>query len=58
MNDDEMVLFKVRDYTTEIVGRRMRDSDGEWTYYVERGDGTRYSYEGYRVEFRTNLKRA
>ncbi|BAW19109.1 hypothetical protein [Ralstonia phage RP31] len=37
-------MFKVTDYTTRLVG--FRDDRG---FYVERGDGTRYHYEFYRV---------
>ena len=38
---DDIYVFKVRDYTTEIVGRYNKD---EGYYYVERGDGTCYKY--------------
>jgi hypothetical protein len=38
---DGIYIFKVRDYTTEIVGRYNKD---EGYYYVERGDGTCYKY--------------
>jgi hypothetical protein len=46
-NDDPIVLFKLKDYTTQIVGR--------WSVklgclYVQRGDGTCYRYGGFGVE--------
>jgi hypothetical protein len=48
--EDEIVIFKVRDYTTEMVGRRYKYRD-EWIYYVQRGDGLCNEYYGYRVEW-------
>jgi hypothetical protein len=52
-----MYEFKVLDYSTVMVGRRYRDTDGHgsWIYYVERGDGTRWEYEEYRVEWSEQL---
>ena len=43
-NNDPIVLFKLKDYTTQIVGR--------WNVingclYVQRGDGTCYRYGGW-----------
>ncbi len=40
-NKDIMILFKLYDFTTEIVGRY--DQKNDWCY-VERADGTRYKY--------------
>jgi hypothetical protein len=52
---DEMVLFKVSDYTTHLVGRRYRGESG-YVYYVERGDGTRWEYDAYRVQWHKLLE--
>lgn len=41
-----IVLFKVKDYTTQILGRYDKVEN---VYYVQRGDGTIYKYEAYRV---------
>jgi hypothetical protein len=38
---DAMCVFKVADFTTEIVGRYDRENS---LFYVQRGDGTRYTY--------------
>ena len=47
---DWVYLFKVRDYTTMLVGRRYWNNEcKDWVYYVQRGDGTCYTYENYRV---------
>ena len=57
-NVGEVVLFKVKDYTTVLVGRREVEKiktgenfSNHWIFYVERGDGTRYRYSGYEVEW-------
>lgn len=39
-------LFKVSDYTNVLLGQR--DNEG---FFVQRGDGTKYHYEDYRVEW-------
>ena len=46
-NHMAMCLFKVYDYTTEIVGRY--DAEKKH-FFVDRGDGTKYVY-GYGVEW-------
>ncbi len=48
----EIFLFKVQDYTTELIGQKYGDS-GAFTggFFVQRGDGTKYEYENYRVEW-------
>jgi len=38
--------FKVKDYTTILYGKK--DDGG---YYVQRGDGTKYEYPDYRIEW-------
>lgn len=43
-NPEDIYLFKVRDYTTILVGRY---ENGK--YYVQRGDGTKYEYDECRV---------
>ena len=50
MNQDPIVMFKCKDFTTEMVGRR--NSEG---CYVERGDGCIYQYGYYRVEWSVPL---
>jgi len=47
-NDDPIILFKLKDYTTIIVGRW---STTEGCMYVQRGDGTCYSYGAFGVEY-------
>jgi len=47
-SDDDIYIFKVRDYTTELVGRR---NEKEGFYYVQRGDGFIFKYEDYRITF-------
>ena len=39
-------IFKVSDYTTTLIGKFDKKED---CYYVQRGDGTKYKYESYRV---------
>lgn len=51
-NLDNIYLFKVKDYTTEILGRYDKEND---CYYVQRGDGTRYEYESYRIVWKHKL---
>jgi hypothetical protein len=53
-------LFKVSDYTTILIGRRYTEEEkhGYYTthgFYVERGDGTKYQYEDYRVQWAMSL---
>lgn len=58
-DDTNMVLFKVRDYSTHIVGRfRMvkpvtlrSNVPLVKEFYVERGDGSCWSYDADRVEW-------
>ena len=49
---DKMVLFKLDDFTTEIVGRYDAEND---VFYVQRADGTRYNYS-FEVEWSKFLK--
>lgn len=51
---DPMYTFKVRDYTTELVGRYSKDRDA---FYVQRGDGECDVYERYRVAYSAPLNR-
>ena len=39
-------IFKVSDYTTTLIGKFDKKED---CYYVQRGDGTKYYYEYWRV---------
>jgi len=43
---EDIYLFKYKDYTTHLVGRK--DSTG---FYVQRGDGTRYHYHEDSIEW-------
>jgi len=47
-----LFIFKVQDYTTELVGRYNEEKD---CYYVQRGDGSKYEYESYRIEWKREL---
>ena len=49
-NDDEMVLLKLRDYSTEIMARIRVDDDGFKRYNIMRGDGRCFCYGDYGVE--------
>lgn len=42
----EVFLFKVKDYTTILVGQRNED---EKYFFVQRGDGTMYKYNYDRI---------
>lgn len=45
--------FKVRDYTTVLIGqfKRVNDDWPEEYFYVQRGDGGTYKYDITRVEW-------
>ena len=45
---DEIHIFKVRDYTTRLVGRK--NEKGNF-FYIQRGDGFMYKYDSDRVTF-------
>ena len=47
-----LFIFKVQDYTTVLIGRYNEEKD---CYYVQRGDGTKYEYESYRIEWMREL---
>ena len=49
---DEMYLFKVDEYTTELIGRK---NESEGFFYIQRGDGFIYKYDFDRVEFSIKL---
>jgi len=53
INKDEIYLFKVRDYTTELLGRKNIEGD---FYYVQRGDGVMYKYDSDRIIYCKKLK--
>jgi len=55
-NDDEMVLLKLRDYSTEILARVRVDSEGFKTYYVMQGSGKCTPYGDFGVEWIKKLK--
>ena len=42
----EVFLFKVKDYTTILIGQKYDEG-----FFVQRGDGTKYKYENYRIEW-------
>ena len=46
----DIYAFKVKDYTTVLVGQKYEDEFGGG-YYVQRGDGTKYEYYLHRVEW-------
>ena len=46
----DIYLFKVKDYTTILLGRY---HDGK--FYIQRGDGVKYEYEAYRVVWKRLL---
>lgn len=46
----DVYLFKVRDYSTILLGRY---HDG--VFYVQRGDGVKYEYQEYRVVWKRLL---
>lgn len=50
-NLDNIYLFKVKDYTTTLLGRF---ENGK--YFVQRGDGTKYEYDEYRIVWKQKLK--
>lgn len=43
--------FKVWDYTTILVGRMRYNENRDMVFYIERGDGIKYEYDKYRVEW-------
>lgn len=47
----DIYQFKVNDFTTILVGQMYIDEFNEKVFYVQRGDGTKYKYEGYRIEW-------
>jgi hypothetical protein len=44
-------LFKVKDYTTELVGKMYHNELKEKIFYVQRADGTKYEYPEHRIEW-------
>lgn len=50
---DDIYIFKVRDYTTELVGRR---NEKEGFFYIQRGDGNIFRYDDYRITFSEKIK--
>ncbi len=51
-NVNNIYIFKVKDYITILVGRFDNQND---CYYVQRGDGKRFDYQTYRVEWSKKL---
>lgn len=47
----DIYKFKVKDYTTILVGQMEFDDFNEMVFYIQRGDGLKYKYEAYRVEW-------
>lgn len=52
--NDKIYAFKVRDYSTELVGRKC---EGGKFFYIQRGDGLIHTYAEYRVIEYTELKK-
>jgi hypothetical protein len=48
----KLFLFKVQDYTTELIGRYNEEKD---CYYVQGGDGSKYEYDSDRVVWKREL---
>lgn len=51
-NKDKLYVFKVEDYSTEIVGRKNEEGD---FFYTQRGDGFINKYDADRVQESTPL---
>lgn len=49
---EDIYLFKVRDFTTILLGRYDKEKN---CFYVQRGDGTKYEYDEYRICWRQKL---
>lgn len=49
---DDIYLFKVADYTTILLGRY--DVINK-SYYIQRGDGTKYEYSEDRITWKQKL---
>ena len=49
---ENIFLFKVRDFTTILLGRYDNEKN---CFYIQRGDGTRYEYDEYRIVWRQKL---
>jgi hypothetical protein len=47
----DIYQFKVKNFTTILIGQLEHDEFGERIFYIQRADGTKYKYEGYRVEW-------
>lgn len=50
---ENIYIFKVKDYTTILIGQY---SPEEKCFFIQRGDGTKYSYDEYRIEWSHKLK--
>jgi len=51
-NLDNIYLFKVKDFTTILLGRYDEKND---CYYIQRGDGIKYEYQDYRITWKRKL---
>ena len=47
----DIYQFKVKDYTTILIGQMEIDKFDEKVFYIQRGDGTKYEYDNYRIEW-------
>lgn len=54
----KVYLFKVRDYTTTLVGQYVepvysesKHESRDGYFFVQRGDGTKYEYDDTRIEW-------
>jgi len=47
----DIYIFKIKDYTTVMVGQMFINDTDEKAFYVQKGDGMKYVYEEYRVQW-------
>ena len=47
----DIYVFKVKDYITILIGQMKINEFNEKVFYVQRGDGNKYEYEEYRIEW-------
>lgn len=47
----DIYIFKVKDYTTILVGQMELNEFKEKVFYIQRGDGEKHKYDEYRIEW-------
>lgn len=47
----DIYIFKVRDYSTVLVGQIEINEYKERVFYIQRGDGDKHRYDDYRIEW-------